>query len=631
MQRAERKADQDHARFFERDFSPEKRLLQTIRTALLLHRSEPREPLSEETEVRYSFTFDPAISQLYITLFQPPLKPLRWGSRKATLSESVNHAVERLCGHDRFPDFAVGDPQKCRIMFEIVTEKSPCDPKRTTAFRFGPDRLEPGIHGLMFNYRGRAIVFMPTDAYVHSLMTMKQIYAFLARRAGLAEQTKQPNERAALVRALDTPFYKIRSLAFISYGDAVLPLYRGIPAPQTFHPSRLKETMLRSCDWLLRHMRPDGKFLYYYDGATDSTADFLHPGNPDYYNILRHCGGTIALLRAYEATGTEAYLQHAEASVAFLRSHLREHRVDGAYACYPFYNRKSKLGGAGVALVSLMLHHVMTGQTVHLETIEGLVRHILSRIDATGEMIGYYIHPHYNGGAPITDPDEATRRELFSFYYPGEALLGLALYYRHISSRNDDLKRSVLSGAKKAMNFLIYERPQRYRELFLPLPADAWLMQAVEEWIKVDTMDNPAYADFVFRDADAMLSHMYRRDNSPYFDYVGGFFYAYGDHVLPDGSRCEGLVAAYRVAEQLGDTDRMERYREAMFDAAHNLLHTHNSPESTYAHRAPEKSIGAFRFKLTRQWMRVDSVQHTACFYARLLPLLQSGSKHAEA
>jgi UDP-N-acetylmuramyl pentapeptide synthase len=622
MKRSDPRADQDHAHFFEQDFSPEKQLLQAIRNALALQRKSPGAPIAVETEARYSFTFDPEISHLYITLFQPPLKPLRWGSRKATLSESVAHAAKQLSRRRGVADFAVEDPEKCRIMFEIVTEKSPCDPKRTTALHFGPDRLEPGIHGLMFQYRDKPIIFMPTDAYVHSLMTMKQIYEFLAKRTGLAKHTKDPNERAALVRALDTPFYKIRSLAFMTCGDEVLPLYRGIPVPQPFHPHRLKAAMLHSYGWLVRHMRKDGKFLYYYDGASGSAVDFRHPQNPGYYNILRHCGGTITLLRAYEATRSDTYLRHAEASIAFLLPHLREHRVDGAYACYPFYNRKSKLGGAGVALVSLILHHLMTGRTTHQTSIEGLVRHILSRIDKSGEMIGYFIHPQFNGGSPITDADDATKRELFSFYYPGEALLGLALYYRHMPSDDDDLKRRVLSGAKKAMNFLIYERPKRYKELFLPLPADAWLMQAVEEWIKVDTMQNPAYADFVFRDADAMLAHMYRRDNSPYFDYVGGFFYAYGDHVLPDGSRCEGLVAAYKVAEQLGRDEKMKRYRNAMCDAAHNLLYTYNSPESTYAHKAPEQSIGAFRFKLTRQWMRVDSVQHTACFYARLLPII---------
>jgi hypothetical protein len=43
-----------------------------------------------------------------------------------------------------------------------------------------------------------------------------------------------------------------------------------------------------------------------------------------------------------------------------------------------------------------------------------------------------------------------------------------------------------------------------------------------------------------------------------------------------------------------------------------------NTPISSFAHKNPEKSQGAIRFKATRQWIRVDSIQHVACFYFRL-------------
>jgi hypothetical protein len=54
------------------------------------------------------------------------------------------------------------------------------------------------------------------------------------------------------------------------------------------------------------------------------------------------------------------------------------------------------------------------------------------------------------------------------------------------------------------------------------------------------------------------------------------------------------------------------------------VMYLYNSEQSTYMHKAPEKSIGSFRFKLTRHWVRVDSVQHAACFYLRLYSALTS-------
>ena len=573
-------------------------------------------------EGSYGFVFNPKISQVYITLFQEGLKPIRWGSKKSTLNETLSHIVNSLSKKKDFDKFHIDDPLQCRILFEIIIDKELCNPKKTTILKLGKNRLEPGIHGLMFEYKKQAFFFMPTDAYVYGLMTMRQIYSFLAKRIAIAKESHSIKEQAMLVRNLDTTFYKIRSCAFITYQDQVLPLYRGNTIASNVSHKVVMEMTYQSCDWLHNNMHKDGRFLYFYDAVQNSNIDFNHPKNPGYYNILRHSGGTITLLRAAKLYNETKYLDSAEHSIKYLLKQIREHKVNDQTACYPFYNSKSKLGGAGIALVALMEHFILTQKKTYWDTIEGLVRHILSRIDENGEMIGYYIHPQFNNSKPILNPDNTTKRALFSFYYPGEALFGLALFYRY--SAHNDLSKSVLEGAKKAMDFLIYERPKRYKDLFLSLPADGWLMQAIEEWIKVNAMRKRDYIDFVYQDADAMLKHMYRSNNSPYFDYRGGFFYKYGEHVLPDASRCEGLYSAYEIAKSLQDTQRIQNYEDAMMDAAQNLLYTYNSKKSTYAHPYPKKSIGAFRFKITRQWMRVDSVQHTACFYMRMLPILKN-------
>ena len=172
------------------------------------------------------------------------------------------------------------------------------------------------------------------------------------------------------------------------------------------------------------------------------------------------------------------------------------------------------------------------------------------------------------------------------------------------------------------MDFLIYERPKKYHYMFDPLPADGWLMQAIEEWVKFDGFSDQAYIDFVFNDAQAMIDHMYQEHDAPYFDYVGSYYYQYGEHAYPDGARCEGLIAAYYLARFLEEEDRSNYYLTYLKKAAKGLMYTYNTQESCYAHKHPDKSVNSFRFKLTRQWMRVDSVQHTACFFARLYPLL---------
>ena len=55
-----------------------------------------------------------------------------------------------------------------------------------------------------------------------------------------------------------------------------------------------------------------------------------------------------------------------------------------------------------------------------------------------------------------------------------------------------------------------------------------------------------------------------------------------------------------------------------MLLSAKGLMKTFNSEESCYSHIEPHRALNSFRFKLTRQWVRVDSVQHASCFFARL-------------
>ena len=43
-----------------------------------------------------------------------------------------------------------------------------------------------------------------------------------------------------------------------------------------------------------------------------------------------------------------------------------------------------------------------------------------------------------------------------------------------------------------------------------------------------------------------------------------------------------------------------------------------NNDKNNFAHKNPVKSLGGIRFKATRQWIRIDSIQHVACFYFRL-------------
>ncbi len=605
---------------YKSSFDAENNLLRQIRSNLI---SGDKINLPDDL----FFKFDPKISQVYITIFQQGLKKIRWGSRRATLTDSIERSLLKIKSNVRFAQFDLNDSSKSRILFEMVVEECDCNIRNLTTMAFVEDRFEAGITGLKYTYNDVLRFFMPTDAITQSIMTVHQLLNFLSKQTGHAKKTNSIKERADLMRHDAIEYKKIKSIAFISHKEQSIPLFRGYPMPVTFNKDILSTSMYASMDWLIENMNEDGSFLYFYDGIKDTKVDLDHPrmSNPLYNNILRHSGGTITLLRGYELSKKQKYLDAAEHSIKFLLSTFREHKYKRQYACYPFFNKKSKLGGAGIALVALMHHYINTGQNRYKKQIDGLVRHILSRIAKDGEMIGYFIHPLFNRGKALANINKlsfADRKGLFSFYYPGEALLGLVLYYRYMKDIKFNFKQEVKDKALKALDFLVDIRPSRYKELFLSLPADAWLMQAIEEWVKVEGCKKQSYIDFVFNDTQQMFDHMYTEENSPWFDYIGGFYYNYGDSVYHDASRCEGVIAAYNLAKNLGYNERAQNIMQNMLKSAQGLMYTRHTSKSLYAHKYPEKSLNSFRFKLTRQWVRVDSVQHTACFFARLIKLL---------
>ena len=170
------------------------------------------------------------------------------------------------------------------------------------------------------------------------------------------------------------------------------------------------------------------------------------------------------------------------------------------------------------------------------------------------------------------------------------------------------------------MRFLLVDRPKEYTRHYTSLPSDSWLIMAINEMWDIPEMRKNSYKKFVFGDIDKMVSLMYKPDNALYPDYVGSLYYQYGDLPYADGARYEGMLAGFKLAIKIKDRKRIKRYHEALKMAAWAALHLCNTSESSYAVPRPDRTIGGIRFKNTRQWFRVDTIQHVAAFYLKFLP-----------
>lgn len=603
--------------FFNQDFSAVNKVLQRVRKSLITG-----ENLSiTDLDLSDIINFDRAETLVYITLFQSGQKFIRYGSKRQDFQSTLNRDVEMLRKNKKFSDFDVSDEVKCRIMLEYVIDRHPVSPAKLNSVHFDNSRFEIGINGLELRKDGISYYYMPTDAITLSHMGLRSVLETLVRKTPIAKLSNSRSKRLEILsQSKDYEYYLFRSRAFITYQNDCIPLYRGNVRYTEFSYEVLYNQVIKSADWLLANMYDDGRFLYYYDCCDDTYKDHEHPTRPEnnlYYNDLRHCGGIIALIRAYELTSDEKYIKAAKKAVDWSISISKSHDTQWGKAYYAFYNRKAKLGGTGVLLVAMMQYRSFTGDKSYDEYIKGYTRHVMSRVYKNGEILGYYIHPQFQNGQPLINMTDEERKETFSFYYPGEALLGLALFANNFLD-DEDLAKEVRKIGKKALDWIVDERPHIYADLFTALPSDAWLMQAIEEWCKDKDFQKQNYINFVFTDAATMVEKTYRHDDSPYIDYEGGYYYEYGDHYFPDGARSEGLIAAYYLAKYLNMNNLAEKLLNACKRVAMCQFHLFNDEINNYSHKNPERSLNSIRFKATRQWVRVDSIQHVSCFFARL-------------
>lgn len=603
--------------FFNQDFSAINEVLHRVRKSLITG-----ENLSiTDLDLSDIINFDRAETLVYITLFQSGQKFIRYGSKRQDFQSTLNRDVEMLRKNKKFSDFDVSDEIKCRIMLEYVIDRHPVSPAKLNSVHFDNSRFEIGINGLELRKDGISYYYMPTDAITLSHMGLRSVLETLVRKTPIAKLSNSRSKRLEILsQSKDYEYYLFRSRAFITYKNDCIPLYRGNVRYTEFSYDVLYNQVIKSADWLLANMYDDGRFLYYYDCCDDTYKDHEHPTRPEnnlYYNDLRHCGGIIALIRAYELTSDEKYIKAAKKAVDWSISISKSHDTPWGKAYYAFYNRKAKLGGTGVLLVAMMQYRSFTGDKSYDEYIKGYTRHVMSRVYKNGEILGYYIHPQFQNGQPLINMTDEERKETFSFYYPGEALLGLALFANNFLD-DEDLAKEVRKIGKKALDWIVDERPHIYADLFTALPSDAWLMQAIEEWCKDKDFQKQNYINFVFTDAATMVEKTYRHDDSPYIDYEGGYYYEYGDHYFPDGARSEGLIAAYYLAKYLNMNNLAEKLLNACKRVAMCQFHLFNDEINNYSHKNPERSLNSIRFKATRQWVRVDSIQHVSCFFARL-------------
>jgi uncharacterized protein YyaL (SSP411 family) len=325
-------------------------------------------------------------------------------------------------------------------------------------------------------------------------------------------------------------------------------------------------------DYLVRAQKRDGSFNYYYDAAADRFEARR-------YNILRHSGAAISLFDLFAVTRDSRYLESARRAVKFLKLRFRPGRAGrGTYVLD--YDGKAKLGANGLALIALTRGIEIDSKSADRSHAIKLAALILSMQRSDGSFESYY---KVSGGQAATTE---------SLYYPGEAMLGLMRLFKLTGDAR------LLEAARRGADHLIV-RQQRMGAL----PADAWLLQALEALFIVG--HEKRYAEHAIALANSMMSAQYTEDDEP--GYAGGFGPG-PPRSTPTASRAEGLLAAYRIAHSSGDP-RAATIAGALKACAKFQL-SQQLGSTTEGVRNLTIAVGGFREDMSSLRVRIDYVQH---------------------
>ncbi len=488
------------------------------------------------------------------------------------------------------------DMHRIQIDF-ILDEPEYCTFNDLSQTALNQNRFEIGVHGLAFGNKDNLEWFLPGDAFVYSIHSLKQLNSFLTNRYGIKFQ--------------QTKIFKFRSSSLINSKKLWIPLYRGYPILNNLKSPNYIELADAGINFLLRTQKKNGQFVYYYDGATDSFRDHEHPNRDlkkkPYYNALRHMSGIILLLEKFNINKNRTLLPFIKKGIEYMLEQCQTNtsKLEQPVA-YIYYNNKVKLGANGLLLYILCKVKDLGIIDSSEKWAKRVATHIIDMIQPTGEFYYYY----YYLDKPVS---LAENQKLFSFYYPGEALLGLVAYYKLL--RNKSEKQMLAEKIQLALFFLIEVRPIKYSWHYRELPLDSWLMTSIKDIRDIPELWQDSYSAYVFTEADKMLQKMYNSSNALFPDYEGAFFYKYGENPIHDGARSEGIIAAYELAFMLSNKQKIKQYFKALEIICKALSLLCNTKDSVYSLPNPDYAMGGIRFKLTRQWFRVDTIFHVAnCF-----------------
>ena len=453
------------------------------------------------------------------------------------------------------------------------------------------DKMHRGVLGYELRHGDAMVRFAPSQTISTNRQPQKTIENFRNEN----RLTDTDFTRDAKVSAFGARQLLVRRPAEGSASPRVDVLYRGnVLIPQSDMNRAFVENLEKELgDFLFRSIQNDGRMVYIYYpslGREDLKRN----------NMIRQWMASVALGRTARYRGADKKL--FKQSEENIRYNLRKfYHASGKLGCIEYQN-KVKLGAVALAVISILEHP-------NRKQFKRIEQRLWNMID----------HLWQEDGSFVTFFKPAGRNDVQNFY-PGEAQLAWSFLWRE----NRDPK--LLEKFVASMRYYREWHQQNRNPAFVPWHVQAYYTawKAGEDG-SIEAGVRDELKDFVFDMSDWLLGMAQWEHNVRYPDELGRFYDPshpnYGPpHGSATGVYLEGLIDAFELARELGETERQEKYRLAIIRGLRSVQQVMFKDErDMYYCTDPGFLRGGVRNTVYENIVRIDNIQHNQMAILKIL------------
>lgn len=417
--------------------------------------------------------------------------------------------------------------------------------------------LELGIHGLTLKRNGeKRATFLPHVPIAHNY-SRKELLERLCIKAKLPKDSILDPENT---------YYRFTAFSFVEDGSGgAISLRRLNNFLETIDRENVESMLSGVSEWLSLKVKEDGSFKYSYLPSEDE--------NPDEYNIIRHIGSTYGLLLINK-------IEKAKKCIDYFLKHWQD-------------KENIALGSYAVGTITLLKYYQLTGEKSYFKKAKEMGRFILDMQKDDGNFKNFH---------PTEKPERIGTYEI----YGAEANLALVRLYKETK------EKKYLKALEKSFNY-----SEKYFKKTPSTKMLSWDISAFSELYYLTK--EKKYADLAFYMADWAIDNNQYYNDSPFWDYLGG--YNNTPSSGSTGTYSEGIGDALKLAIETGDKNREKKYRRSLQLSMRFLANLQFREDNSFYLKNPEEALGGFRHNMYKNKQRIDTAQHIISATTKALAL----------